>query len=380
MVPNLTSDQIKITLTTSFTKRIFGLVWELGTPKNITYMWGFGRFLGLVIVIQVVSGFFLAFFYVRGNGAWDSVVSLTREVRGGWILRLIHRNIASFVFLILYIHFFRGIIQRSFYLKRPWISGWVIKVLTIAVAFFGYVLPWGQMSFWGVTVITNLLSILPIGKILVIWLWGGFYVSSFTCRFFYAVHFLVPFLILALAGVHLFILHFSGSTLPGGYRRFNGLLIKFRFLFTYKDVVNLVLLWGILLWMLILPDWSADPVNFVVRDLSNSPIHIQPEWYFLHLYAVLRSIPNKLGGLIGFALALVLLVVLVLVSASHSLSQFYIYNFVAWRFFGTNLVLLWLGMQPVEEPYVFLGQIAAFFYFSFFFVVLITDWINSLIL
>jgi len=193
LISNLTSDQIKITSTTSFTKRIFGLVWELGTPKNITYMWGFGRFLGLVIVIQVVSGFFLAFFYVRGNGAWDSVVSLTREVRGGWILRLIHRNIASFVFLILYIHFFRGIIQRSFYLKSPWISGWVIKVLTIAVAFFGYVLPWGQMSFWGVTVITNLLSILPIGKILVIWLWGGFYVSSFTCRFFYAVHFLVPF-------------------------------------------------------------------------------------------------------------------------------------------------------------------------------------------
>lgn len=325
------------------------------------------------MVIQVASGFFLAFFYMGGDGAWDSVVRLTREVRGGWILRLIHNNIASFVFIILYIHFYRGVMQRSFYLIAPWARGWVIKVLTILAAFLGYVLPIGQMSFWGATVIINLLRILPIGKTLVIWLWGGFYVSSFTCRFFYALHFLVPFLILGLAGVHLFVLHFRGRTTPGGYRRFNGLLVKFRFLFTYKDVVNLIILWRILLWALFLPDWSADPVNFVVADLSNSPIHIQPEWYFLHLYAVLRSIPNKIGGLIGFALALVFLLLLTLVKASHSLSQFYFYNFFSWSFFRANLVLLWLGMQPVEEPYVFIGQIATFSYFLFILAVLLVD-------
>jgi len=352
-------------------------VWEVITPKNITYLWGFGRFLGILIVIQVASGFFLAFFYTRGEGAWDSVVCLTREVRRGWILRLIHANIASFVFLILFIHFFRGIIQRSFYLRIPWVTGWTIMVLTMAAAFFGYVLPWGQISFWGATVIINLLRILPKGKILVIWLWGGFYVSSFTCRFFYAVHFLVPFVVLVIAGVHLFVLHFSGRSVPGGRRRFLGTAIKFGHLFTYKDAVNLILLWWILLWALLLPDWSADPVNFVVSDLSNSPIHIQPEWYFLHLYAILRSIPNKVGGLLGFGLALILLLILALIQAKISLSQFNSYNYISWTFLRTNLLLLWLGIQAVEDPYIFIGQVITVVYFGYLGIVLLIDWTNQ---
>jgi len=355
-------------------------VWELRTPKNITYLWGFGSFLGIVIVIQVASGFFLAFFYVSGDGAWESVIRLTREVRGGWIIRLIHRNTASFVFLIIYIHFFRAIIQSSFYIVYPWLRGWVIIVLTIAAAFFGYVLPWGQISFWGVTVIINLLRVLPRGKMLVIWLWGGFYVSSFTCRFFYAVHYIVPFVILVLAGVHLFLLHFTGRSLPGGLSRFNGLIIKFRFLFTYKDVVNLILLWLIFIWALVLPDWSADPVNFAVADLSNSPIHIQPEWYFPHLYAVLRSIPNKVGGLIGFGIALVLLLLLGSVQAYCTLSQFKLYGIIAWGFFRVNVVLLWLGIQPVEDPYIFIGQLRTLLYFTYIFIVLRWDYINKIYL
>jgi len=316
-------------------------VWELSTPKNISYLWGFGSFLGIVMVIQVASGFFLAFFYVSGDGAWESVVRLTREVRGGWIIRLIHGNTASFVFLVIYIHFFRAIVQSSFYITYPWLRGWVIIVLTIAAAFLGYVLPWGQMSFWGATVIINLLRVLPIGKTLIVWLWGGFYVSSFTCRFFYAVHYIVPFVILVLAGVHLFLLHFRGRSLPGGLSRFGGLMIKFRFLFTYKDVVNIILLWLMFIWALVIPDWSADPVNFIVADLSNSPIHIQPEWYFLHLYAVLRSIPNKVGGLIGFAIALALLLLLGTIQAYQTLSQFKFYSMVAWLFFRVNVILMW---------------------------------------
>jgi len=322
------------------------------------------------------QAFFLAFFYVSGDGAWESVVSLTREVNGGWIIRLIHANTASFVFLVIYIHFFRAIIQSSFYVTYPWSRGWLIIVLTIAAAFLGYILPWGQMSFWGATVIINLLRVLPRGKTLVIWLWGGFYVSSFTCRFFYAVHYIVPFVVLVIAGVHLFLLHFTGRSLPGGLSRFNGLIIKFRFLFTYKDIVNLALLWMILIWALIAPDWSADPVNFIISDLSNSPIHIQPEWYFLHLYAVLRSIPNKVGGLIRFGLALVLLLLLGLVQAYHTLSQFKLYRIIAWGFFSVNVVLLWLGIQPVEEPYVFMRQVVTTLYFLYIFIVIIVDYIN----
>jgi len=306
------------------------------------------------------------------------VVRLTREVRGGWIIRLIHGNTASFVFLVIYIHFFRAIVQSSFYVIYPWLSGWLIIVLTILAAFLGYVLPWGQISFWGTTVIINLLSVFPIGKTLVIWLWGGFYVSSFTCRFFYAVHYIVPFVILVLAGVHLFLLHFTGRSLPGGLSRFGGLIIKFRFLFTYKDVVNLVLLWLIFIWALVAPDWSADPVNFIVSDPSNSPIHIQPEWYFLHLYAILRSIPNKVGGLIGFGIALVLLLSLSIVQAYQTLSQFKLYTMIAWCFFRVNVILLWLGIQPVEDPYVFIGQVIAVLYFTYIFLVLALDYSNKI--
>lgn len=352
---------------------MFSQVWTLRTPKNISYLWGFGRFLGVIIVIQVMRGLFLAFYYVSGSLGWDSVVEISREVNGGWLFRLIHGNSASYVFLIIFIHFFRGIIQRSFQIKGPWIRGWGIIFLTIAAAFLGYVLPWGQMSFWGATVIINLIRVLPKGKLLVVWLWGGFYVSSFTCRFFYALHFLIPFIVLLAAGIHLIFLHFTGSSVPGGLSRSNLLKLKFSYLFSFKDIVNLSLIWAIWLWALAFPDWSADPVNFITSDLSNSPLHIQPEWYFLHLYAILRSIPNKLGGLIGFGLALVLLLRLRLVKNLHSLSQFSVYNYISWSFLASNILLMWLGIQPVEEPYVIIGQVEAVLYFSFFFIVLATD-------
>lgn len=324
------------------------------------------------MVIQVISGFLLTFFYVRGFEAWESVVVLTREVSRGWVLRLIHANIASFVFLILFIHFFRGVMQSSFYLLYPWIRGWAIKVLTMIAAFLGYVLPWGQISFWGATVIINLLRVLPIGKTLVVWLWGGFYVSSYTCRFFFAIHYIVPFGVLALAMVHLLLLHITGRRVPGGLGRY-GVSMKFGLFFTYKDVVNIILLWVLVLWMLVYPDWSADPVNFVVSDLSNSPLHIQPEWYFLHLYAILRSIPNKVGGLVGFAIALVALVFLIFVFSYWSLSQFYLYNYMAWAFFSSNILLLWLGIQPVEDPFIFIGQIMTTVYFALLILIISID-------
>jgi ubiquinol-cytochrome c reductase cytochrome b subunit len=321
------------------------------------------------MVIQIFSGVLLAFYYVRGILAWDSVVEITREVRYGWALRLFHRNTASFVFVILFIHFFRGLIQASFYLTGAWLSGWIILFLTIAAAFLGYVLPWGQMSFWGATVIINLLRVLPLGKTLVIWLWGGFYVSNFTCTFFYALHFLVPFVILTLAGLHLILLHLTGSSAPRGLSSSSNIKIKFGHLFLYKDLVNLSLLWGFWLWALRTPDWAADPINFAVSDLSNSPLHIQPEWYFLHLYAVLRSIPNKLGGLVGFVLALVILAGLPLLSSEIKVRHLKGYKLLIWRFILTNLLLIWLGRQPVEAPYISMGQVITRVYFlSFVFI------------
>lgn len=339
-------------------------LWELATPKNITYWWGFGSALGLTIVVQVVTGLILTFYYTAGTEAWESVVLLTREVSRGWLLRLVHGNVASLVFIVLFIHMFRGMFFTSFYLKGPWLSGWLIMALTIIAAFLGYVLPWGQMSFWGATVIINLLRVLPSGGSLVIWLWGGFYVSYLTCRFFYSLHFLVPFIILILALVHLVLLHFTGRRVPSGQRMRNSLKTKFQLLFIYKDIVNITLFWRFWLFFLKHPDWSADPVNFIVSDLSSSPLHIQPEWYFLNLYAILRSIPNKLGGLIGFALALVLLTFLRLVIRMQKLNHVSLTPWIFWTFVSTNLLLLWLGRQPVEAPYIVMGQVLTGVYFT----------------
>jgi len=193
----------------------------------------------------------------------------------------------------------------------------------------------------------------------------------FTCRFFYAAHFLLPFIVLLVAGVHLVLLHFSGRTTPRGL--ISTIKIKFTHLFLFKDAVNLILLWFIWIWALKAPDWSADPVNFIPRDLSRSPIHIQPEWYFLHLYAVLRSIPNKIGGLIGFVLAIMVLRLLALVRSKQGISRLSSFPRVAWWFISFNLILIWLGSQPVEDPYILIGQVITFLYFFILFVVLLND-------
>jgi len=200
----------------------------------------------------------------------------------------------------------------------------------------------------------------------------------FTCRFFYAAHFLVPFIVIIIAIVHLILLHFRGSRTPGGLRRI--IKIKFLHLFLYKDTVNLILIWFIWIWALFSPDWRADPVNFVPRDLSSSPIHIQPEWYFLHLYAVLRSIPNKLGGLVGFVLAIMILRVLSLVQSNQSLSRLSLYPRIAWWFISFNLVLIWLGRQPVEDPYIIIGQVMTTLYFFIILMIIRLDFFLKKIL
>lgn len=336
----------------------------MATPKNISYFWGFGRLLGFIIIAQTISGVFLAFYYVSGHSAWDSVVEIVRETSFGWLLRLVHRNGASFMFVIMFVHFFRGVIYCSFYLKLVWLRGWLILFFSMASAFLGYVLPWGQMSFWGATVIINLLSILPRGKLIVIWLWGGFYVSYFTSRFFFAIHFIIPLIVIIIIITHLTFLHFIGSCNPVMLDS-NRLKLKFKYFFLYKDVVNLIILWIFWSWCLIFPNWSADPVNFISSDLSNSPLHIQPEWYFLHFYAILRSIPNKLGGLIGFIAALFLIALLAFTKSNQLIAQLNFYKTVSWSFIYINMFLLWIGIQVVEQPFIKIGQILTSFYFLF---------------
>jgi ubiquinol-cytochrome c reductase cytochrome b subunit len=360
-------------------KTYLGQVWNLATPKNLSYYWGFGRFLGIIIVIQIISGVILAIYYVRGNLAWQSVIDISRDVFYGWVFRIVHSRAASFVFVIIFIHFFRGILNRSFFLKLPWLRGWVIMVLTIIAAFLGYVLPWGQMSFWGATVIINLLRVLPMGKTLVIWLWGGFYVSSFTCRFFYRIHYITPFLILVIVGIHLIFLHITGRSVPSGLRHCRALKLKFRFYFTMKDLVNFSLLWLLIIVMLAIPDFFSDPVNFVISDLTRSPLHIQPEWYFLHLYAILRSIPNKVGGLLGFAAALIGIALLALVYGYTRLSDFSSYLLISWSFISRNAILLWLGIQAVESPFILIGQIITAIYFFLLIKILVIDTVVTML-
>ena len=346
--------------------KVFSILWEVSRPKTLSYWWGFGSLLGIIIVIQIISGVLLAFCYSRGRIAWSSVVEISREVYGGWVLRLIHGNTASFVFFIIFLHFFRGVIQSSFYLTLPWVTGFVLLLLTMAAAFLGYVLPWGQISFWGATVIINLLRILPYGKTLVVWLWGGFYVSAATCRFFFALHYIVPFGVVIFIVIHLFFLHFSGRTSFGGVSHSDRLKVKFGFLFSFKDIVNTTVIWSGLLLILRMPDLFSDPVNFLPADLTSSPIHIQPEWYFLHFYAILRAIPNKVGGLLIFFLAIFLIPFFSLVKSELSVSQFDFYDFLSWFFVFFNLLLIWLGRQPVEDPFILLRQLATLIYFCFY--------------
>lgn len=346
----------------------FSTLWELPRPKVLSYWWGFGSLLGILIVIQVASGLILAFCYSSGSLAWLSVVEISREVYAGWLIRSIHGNTASFVFFVMFIHFFRGVIQSSFYLMLPWVRGFILILLTMAAAFLGYVLPWGQMSFWGATVIINLLRILPYGKMLVVWLWGGFYVSAATCRFFFALHYIIPFAVLIVILIHLFFLHFTGSTSFGGVNHSDRVKVKFGLLFSIKDMVNIIFIWFGLLIILRKPDLFSDPVNFLPADLSSSPVHIQPEWYFLHFYAILRAIPNKVGGLVIFFLAIFIILIFSFIQSRLSLSHLFHYDFLAWSFVFSNFILIWLGRQPVEDPFVRLRQLITLLYFSFFFL------------
>jgi ubiquinol-cytochrome c reductase cytochrome b subunit len=343
---------------------------DLPTPINISTWWNFGSLLGLCLVIQIARGLFLAMHYTGDISiAFQRVVYIIRDVNYGWLLRVIHANGASFFFICIYLHVRRGIYYSSFFYIETWIVGVVILFLVIGTAFVGYVLPWGQMSFWGATVITNLLSAVPyLGTIIVQWVWGGFAVDNATLTRFFSVHFILPFIIAAITMVHLLFLHQTGSNNPIGINSRRD-KISFHPFFSFKDIVGfIVLLWRLVWLRTIDPYILGDCENFIPANPLVTPVHIQPEWYFLFAYAILRSIPNKLGGVVALVLSIAILFILPF-SQKNKLRgyQFYPVNqALFWYFLNTAVLLTWIGARPVEEPFIITGQILTVVYFSYF--------------
>nr|ANS53981.1 cytochrome b [Yunnanacris wenshanensis] len=345
---------------------------DLPAPTNISFWWNFGSLLGLCLVIQIVTGLFLAMHYTSNiEMAFSSVVHICRDVNNGWIIRTLHANGASMFFICIYLHVGRGIYYGSYMYMHTWMIGTIILFLVMATAFMGYVLPWGQMSFWGATVITNLLSAIPyLGTDLVQWVWGGFAVDNATLNRFFTFHFVLPFIIAAMAAIHLFFLHQTGSNNPLGLDG-NIEKIPFHPYFTFKDSITFIFMTSLLIMLcLINPYLLGDPDNFVPANPLVTPVHIQPEWYFLFAYAILRSIPNKLGGVIALFLSISILMILPFYNKTPFRGiQFYPINQIMfWIMVIIVILLTWIGKRPVEEPYIMTGQILTVLYFSYFMI------------
>jgi len=342
---------------------------DLPAPSRISYWWNFGSLLGLCLGIQILRGLFLAIHYCPNTEvAFNRVVHISQDVFYGWVLRNIHANGASLFFICLYLHISRGIYYYSHHIKEVWNIGVVILLATIATAFMGYVLPWGQISFWGATVITNLLSAIPyIGEIAVQWIWGGFAIDNATLNRFFTIHFALPFVVAALVVIHLIFLHQTGSNNPIGLDS-NIDKIPFHPFFSTRDMLGAI---SVCLWLsliiLLWPNILRDVENFIPANPLVTPIHIQPEWYFLFAYAILRSIPNKLGGVIALAISILVLLTLPISTNSSKTKQFYPTSKITiWITLNLVILLTWIGARPVEIPFILTGQIITTIYFSVF--------------
>nr|ABM53206.1 cytochrome b [Cephalothrix rufifrons] len=340
------------------------------TPSNISNWWNFGFLLGACLGLQLVTGIFLAMHYVgHVDLAFSSVSHIVRDVNYGWLLRTMHANGASFFFFCLYFHVGRGIYYGSYFFVEAWNIGVVLLLLVMATAFLGYVLPWGQMSFWGATVITNLLSAVPyVGNMLVQWIWGGFAVDNATLTRFFAFHFLFPFIITGMAILHLLFLHETCSNNPLGLNSDSD-KIPFHSYFVVKDLFGVILMFFLLISLVLFsPNLLGDPENFIPANPLVTPVHIQPEWYFLFAYAVLRSVPNKLGGVLGLLFSILILFFLpFLHGGKFRVFSFYFLNQIFfWFFVIIFLILTWIGARPVESPYEGIGQIFSILYFFYF--------------
>nr|YP_010946750.1 cytochrome b [Pseudoglomeris beybienkoi]WGO57494.1 cytochrome b [Pseudoglomeris beybienkoi] len=356
---------------------------DLPSPTNINSWWNFGSLLGLCLMIQIITGIFLAMHYCPNiDLAFYSINHICRNVNYGWLIRTLHANGASFFFICIYMHIGRGIYYSSYKLVHTWYMGVLILLITMATAFMGYVLPWGQMSFWGATVITNLLSAIPfIGNELVQWIWGGFAVDNATLNRFFVFHFMLPFVIAAMIMIHLLYLHQTGSSNPIGLNS-NIDKISFHPYFSIKDMMGFIIMLTILSMLtLYKPYMFSDPDNFIPANPLVTPIHIQPEWYFLFAYAILRSIPNKLGGVIALFMSIMMLSFLPLYKPLFQSMTFYPINqLLYWIMINIVILLTWIGARPVEDPFIMIGQMLTIIYFMFYLIYPLTMkiWENSI--
>nr|AAQ08447.1 cytochrome b [Betta hipposideros] len=347
---------------------------DLPAPVSISAWWNFGSLLGLCLMTQIVTGLFLAMHYTSDiSMAFSSVAHICRDVNYGWFIRNIHANGASFFFICIYFHIGRGLYYGSYMYKEVWNIGVVLLLLTMMTAFVGYVLPWGQMSFWGATVITNLLSAIPYaGNTLVQWIWGGFSVDNATLTRFFAFHFILPFIIAAMTVIHLLFLHETGSNNPTGLNP-NVDKITFHPHFSYKDLLGFaILLLTLITLSLFSPNLLGDPDNFTPANPLVTPPHIKPEWYFLFAYAILRSIPNKLGGVLALLASILVLMLVPILHTSklRNLTFRPLSQFLFWLLIANVVILTWIGGMPVEDPYILTGQVASFLYFSLFLIIM----------
>jgi len=357
---------------------------DLPAPINISLWWNYGSLLGLFLTIQILSGIFLSIHYSPNiEISFNSIIHIIRDVNWGWILHNIHINGASFFIIFMYIHIMRGIYYKSFHLYETWNIGVTIFIISIITAFIGYVLPWGQIRFWGATVITNIFSAIPyIGTELVQWLWGGFAVSAPTLSRFFSIHFILPFIILILIIVHLIILHERGSNNPLGINS-NADRVPFHLYFTIKDTLGFLIFLPIfIIVVLLFPNILIDPENFSEANPIITPKHIQPEWYFLWLYAILRSVPNKLGGVIALLSAILILYIPPIFYRNKISIRYYPLRQL-WFFtlLWSWLILRWIGICQVEAPFIIIGQIFTMLYFSYFLISpnITNLWDNSII-
>nr|NP_038246.1 cytochrome b [Halocynthia roretzi]BAA88257.1 apocytochrome b [Halocynthia roretzi] len=346
---------------------------KLPSPVNLSYWWNWGSMVGVLLVGQILTGLFLTMHYVSDVGyAFDSVVHIHRDVSYGWVVRSVHANGASFFMFGLFMHVGRGLYYKSYLDFRVWYVGVILLVVSMLTSFFGYVLPWGQMSFWGATVITNLLSAIPFyGADIVYWVWGGYSVGAPTLTRFYTFHFIFPFLIAVLSLVHLVFLHSKGSTNPLKATT-AGFKVSFWPYFGVKDIYGFfVVFWVLYLVVGFYPDAFGDPDNFMKANPMVTPLHIKPEWYFLFAYAILRCIPNKGLGVLALVMSIVFFFFMSIFSFLFGIKKKGVsYPMVFWVWSVNLRLLTWLGGSPVEPPYVYMAQVCGcpLFYFVIYVV------------
>nr|YP_010036048.1 cytochrome b [Hyalomma asiaticum]QQQ89479.1 cytochrome b [Hyalomma asiaticum]UNO54338.1 cytochrome b [Hyalomma asiaticum]UNO54351.1 cytochrome b [Hyalomma asiaticum]WKW91685.1 cytochrome b [Hyalomma asiaticum] len=346
---------------------------NLPTPSNISYMWNFGSLLGMCLMIQIFTGLFLAMNFSSDiTTAFKMISHIQRDVNNGWLIRSIHANGASMFFIFLYIHIARGIYYSSFFFLKVWISGILMIFILMGTAFLGYILPWGQMSFWGATVITNLISAIPyIGSTMTFWIWGGFSVDNNTLMRFFTLHFLFPFILTLMAIIHIMLIHEKGSSNPFGLS-LNIDKISFHPYFMIKDLLGIFMIMLPFMYISIIYPYSLmDAENFNMANPMITPPHIQPEWYFLFAYAILRSIPNKLGGVIALLMSIVIIISFSF-TMKNKLSSFYFNNFkkiLFWTLINCFLMLTYLGAMPIEYPFDLMSKISTIFYFFMFILI-----------